>query len=146
MLAEGISQYREARSEAGFDADAGIVTVMLHAFLGEDLGVVEETVREPMYGYLETFIGQGGHGVEEVGERERRRILEAAFERYFAHASLLGTIETASRTVERLADAGVDEVACLLDFGLDTEQVVAALPLLAELRRRFSGSEDDVRG
>jgi len=33
----------------------------------------------------------------------------------------------------RLAEAGADEVGCLVDFGLPAEDVLAGLPRLAEL-------------
>src|SRR4051812_15125696 len=50
-LAEGIAAYRSAREQAGLDPQEGIVTVMLHAFLGSERSAVAEVVRKPMYTY-----------------------------------------------------------------------------------------------
>ena len=48
QLAPKIAAYRQARADAGFDPDAGIVTLMLHTFVGDDEDVVREAVREPL--------------------------------------------------------------------------------------------------
>jgi hypothetical protein len=37
--------------------------------------------------------------------------------------------------VDRLLDGDVDEVACLIDFGVDTDAVLESLTHLAELKR-----------
>src|SRR6185369_7713217 len=52
-LAGKIASYREARRAAGHDGD-GLVTLMLHAFLGRDERAVEKTVRGPFSRYLAT--------------------------------------------------------------------------------------------
>ena len=61
-------------------------------------------------------------------------MLEYAFQRYFDTSGLFGTPERARRMVELLKDAGVDEIACLLDFGVATDTVLAHLPHLARVR------------
>jgi hypothetical protein len=38
--------------------------------------------------------------------------------------------------VERLRSIGVDEVACLIDFGVDTDRVLGGLEHLDRLRAR----------
>jgi hypothetical protein len=44
---------------------------------------------------------------------------------------------------DRLRAMGVDEVACLIDFGVDPDTVLAALPRLDELRELANISEDE---
>ncbi len=60
-----------------------------------------------------------------------------AFERYYSTSGLFGSVDTARRFVDELRDIGVDEVACLIDFGVPTEKVLAHLPKLAEVARAF---------
>src|SRR5690606_17147987 len=43
------------------------------------------------------------------------------------------TPESAREIVRRVAEIGVDEIACLIDFGIDTDQVLANLPNLKAL-------------
>lgn len=57
------------------------------------------------------------------------------FERYFKNGSLLGTPESCMEMVRRLTAIGVNEVGCLLDFGVDVPSVLDSLQYLAELRR-----------
>ena len=44
---------------------------------------------------------------------------------------------TCAEMVARLRGIGVDELACLIDFGLDTASVLAGLERLAALSRRM---------
>lgn len=60
--------------------------------------------------------------------------LEFSFERYYTTSSLLGTLDACLDMTDRLKSIEVDEAACLIDFGVDAEAVLDALPLVDELR------------
>src|SRR5439155_1467359 len=60
--------------------------------------------------------------------------MDHAFERYFKAAGLFGTPATCVETIDRLRQLGVDEVACLIDFGVDEDSVLAGLERLDELK------------
>ena len=60
--------------------------------------------------------------------------LEASFEKYFHMGSLLGSYEKCLDTVERLADIDVDEIACLIDFGVEEAAVWEGLERLNVVR------------
>lgn len=137
QLAEKIALYRNSWRGEGKPH----VTVMLHTFLGEDREQVRETVRRPLSTYLKTSIDLLANlaGVLDVDLRslpddELTVLIDRAFDRFFADAALLGTPDDAVSVVERLGAIGVDEVACLVDFGVPEDDALAALPLLAELR------------
>ena len=143
-LAERIRLYRQARQEHGHDPRTGRVTIMVHTFIDHDLEAVREQVRPQMTRYLKTFITQGQRGVDfksmglgaaPLGDRDLDDLAGLAFERHFAERSLLGTPEKCARLIRSLKAAGVDEVACLVDFGLDEETVLAGLERLDDLRR-----------
>ncbi|MGH9887373.1 MAG: MupA/Atu3671 family FMN-dependent luciferase-like monooxygenase, partial [bacterium] len=55
-VAEKVKAYREARAEAGLDPAAGIVTLMLHTFVGDGDDAVRELVRGPMKEYLASSV------------------------------------------------------------------------------------------
>ncbi|HYG61822.1 MAG TPA: MupA/Atu3671 family FMN-dependent luciferase-like monooxygenase [Thermoanaerobaculia bacterium] len=140
-LAERIARYRAARAERGFDPEAGRVTVMVHAFVGDDEEAVREKVRAPMTSYLRTYFDQygflaGGAGIpgtKGVRESDVDTLLSIAFEAYFSSLSLLGRPDKGARLVNRLRAIGADEVACLVDFGVDAPSILEALPALARL-------------
>ena len=131
-VAEKIAVYRRARAAAGHDPATGRVTLMLHTFVGADDAEVRELVREPMKEYLRASLKLTGL----EGAAESR--LDQAFERYFETSGLFGTPATGARMAERCRRAGVDEIACLLDFGVPTEQVLASLPDLNQVREMTS--------
>jgi len=140
-LAEKIKIYRAARQENGFDA--GHVTVALHTFVGEDVNLVREKVRHFFCNYLVESMDllkslsaslYPGIQFEKLTTAERRTIADHAFNRYFDTSGLFGTPESCRRLIERLQSLGVDEVACLIDFGLATDIVLDGLTHLNRLR------------
>ncbi len=136
-LADKVGRYRDARRRAGFDPSSGVVSLMLHTFVGIDDEEVRQIVRAPMSDYLFAHMQQRDSYVQIDGVREedKRALTELAFEHYFEQASLLGTPEKCSRMIERLERSGIDEVACLVDFGVDAASVLGSLELLDDVRR-----------
>ncbi len=157
-VGEKIRLYRQARAEAGHDPDAGRVALMLHTFVGTDNAEVKELVREPMKDYLSSsmrlamdyawafpaFKKPGGDtakpedvDLKSLSDEEVDTILEFAFERYFETSGLFGDEDTCLQMLGRCTSMGVDEIACLLDFGVPTQMVMDSLPRLKALRDRM---------
>jgi natural product biosynthesis luciferase-like monooxygenase protein len=139
-----VAAYRQAWSEAGHDGARGIVTVMVHTYLGSDLDQVRETVRGPLVEYLGTFLRQQdntGSGFATLSQAERDVMLAATFDRYFDRLALLGTPDTGESLIEDLVDFDVDEVACLVDFGVEPALVREGLRYLTELKNRYQRTE-----
>ncbi|MBE9103496.1 LLM class flavin-dependent oxidoreductase [Nostoc cf. edaphicum LEGE 07299] len=142
-LEEKIAIYRQSWQEHGHGLGAGHVTLMIHTFVGEDIDVVREKVRQPFYQYLKSSLsllnnlGKSlGHDInaENFTAQEQEQLLNYAFNRYFETSSLLGTPSTCLRMINRLKAIGVDEVACLIDFGVDVESVLSSLHHLNTVR------------
>lgn len=138
VLRERIAEYRAARASAGHDAAAGRVTLMLHTFVGETIDRVRETVRGPFTDYLRTSVeawSKGSKELESVPAYRREGMLAFAFEKYFRCGALFGTPESCLPMVENLRAAGVDELACLVDFGVARDTVLGGLERLAHLQQ-----------
>jgi natural product biosynthesis luciferase-like monooxygenase protein len=154
-LAGKIALYRQAWAEAGHPG-AGHVSLMLHTFVGQDDAAVKELVRRPLTEYLRTSIGLikqyaatfptlknkpgGGIDFEALSTEEMEALLAYSFERYYETSGLFGTLDTCTAMVERLEAIDVDEIACLIDFGVATDTVLAHLDGLNALRERCSRS------
>ncbi|MFJ9622277.1 MupA/Atu3671 family FMN-dependent luciferase-like monooxygenase [Streptomyces sp. NPDC101181] len=139
-LRDKTAAYREALAGAGHDPAQGRVTAMVHTYLGSDENEARETVRGPLTAYLKTFLEQQdsfGSEFSKLNDAERDVMLDATFERYFDQLALLGTVDKCESLIEDLVDIGVDEVACLVDFGLDPGQVLKGLDHLTELKDRY---------
>lgn len=141
-LAEKIAIYREARKEAGYDPETGVITLMLHTFIGESSEMVLDTVREPLRNYLRGSLSLFKPWAEVLGldfdnmsEEDVEVLLDHSFSRYFENNGLFGTPESAMAMVDKLKGIDVDEIGCLMDFGIDTDICVENLPFLNQLRK-----------
>ena len=155
-VGEKIALYRRARAEAGHDPATGQVTLMLHTFVGDNDDLVRDVVCQPLKNYLRSsfklmvqlagsiaiFKHPDGKPVNpeeaalrNLSEAETEAMLDVAFERYFETSGLFGTPATCARMVKRCYEAGIDEIACLLDFGIPTRQILESLDHLNSLRQ-----------
>ncbi|HEX2210446.1 MAG TPA: amino acid adenylation domain-containing protein [Longimicrobium sp.] len=140
-LAEKVALYRQAYRESGAPGE-GHVTLMLHTFVGTEMDTVRETVRAPFKQYLASSadllkpVAQAaGMDVAGASPEDMDAILDHAFARYWQSAALMGTPDSCGDMVERLKEAGVDEIGCLIDFITDTDVVLDGLRHLDGVRR-----------
>ena len=165
-LAEKLAIYRNAWSAAKHPGE-GHVTLMLHSFVSEDAAQVREAVRQPLIEYLRTSTGlvkqyawsfpafkrptgtsatNDDIDLDSMTAEEMDALLEHSFERYYETSGLFGTPESCLEVIDRVRGIGVDEVACLIDFGVPVAQVLDSLPSLNRLRQlaavRSAGEED----
>lgn len=143
QLADKIALYRQARARHGWDADAGVVTVMLHTFVGTDASLVREQARAPFCQYIKSNIGllkglsqSRGRNIDisSMPERDLDEFVNFLYERFAAERGLIGTPESCFALVERLHSIGVNEIASLLDFGPEAELILSNLPHLSRLK------------
>src|SRR5699024_6160086 len=80
--------------------------------------------------------------LDSLDESEVDAILDFAFERYFEDSGLFGTVDDALVRAEQLKRIGVDEIGCLIDFGIAPDMVLEGLKPLAEVLRRTNAPSD----
>jgi natural product biosynthesis luciferase-like monooxygenase protein len=156
-LEQKIAAYRDARQTHGHDPGAGKVSLMLHTYLGDDLEQVKADVKLPFREYVRSAVTleqksargggviSGGRTVqcEDIAANDMEDLLDVAFERYFKTAALMGTPVSCLDLVLRLKEIGVDEIACLIDFGVQAEKVLVSLNYLNELHRKCSSHDSE---
>jgi natural product biosynthesis luciferase-like monooxygenase protein len=135
-LKEGIEAYRNARTEAGLDPSSGTITVMLHAFVGETDLSVRMAIGKPFRRYLKSSLDLWRAELKAAPDVSDEQVIEHAFERYFRTAALFGSVDRCVTFASRLAEWGVDEVSCLVDFGVDDDSTYASLEYLNQVRRQ----------
>lgn len=139
-MGKKIAVYRAARQESGFDPATGVVTLLLHTLVHKDLKLVTEAVREPFWAYIKSALT--GHlqqvaAEQRPSEKELHKMVDYAYERYFQTGALFGSVQEAQHVIEKASAVGVNEVACLLDFGVDEAVVRDALPYLGALKAQM---------
>ena len=142
-LARKICLYRQARAQAGFDAASGLVTVMLHTFVGADAATIRQQAKQPFCLYIQNNIGLLNGLASSRGQNldvgtlspgDLSEFVEFLYDRFAASRGLIGTPETCLPLVERLESIGAAEIACLLDFGPDANLILDNLQYLARLK------------
>ncbi len=141
-LAGKIAAYRQARAAAGHDGP-GHVTLMIHTFLGQDASAARRAARAPFREYLRsstelwrTLFASTGRDLAAGGvPADLDAVIELAIDRYFDTSGLFGSPETCLELVRALEQAGVDELACLIDFGVAVPAAIDGLAWIDKLRR-----------
>ncbi|MFE1771578.1 MupA/Atu3671 family FMN-dependent luciferase-like monooxygenase [Streptomyces sp. NPDC059008] len=136
-----IAAYREARARAGHDA--GRITVLVHTLVGEDEEKVRAAAADPLARYLAAALDLTNRmspaerriDPDRLAESDREFLIRSAQDKYLRHRSLIGGIDGCRATVDELADAGVDEIACFVDFGVQPDLAREGFEALDRLRR-----------
>jgi natural product biosynthesis luciferase-like monooxygenase protein len=150
-LGRRIELYRACRRQAGH-ADRGRVTLMQHALVDDDLSDARETSLPYMKAYLASFLGQSANELAQDPEiggllrsanaSEREAVLARIAETYVRERSLIGAPHSCQASLRRLSQIGVDEVACLVDFGPPPDVVLASLSRLAKLKESIADQSE----
>jgi natural product biosynthesis luciferase-like monooxygenase protein len=140
QLGNKIRLYRNARKESGLDEAGGTVTLMMHTLVNASLRIVEEAVREPFSVYIKSALtGHIKHFKpnDTTTEAELNKIVDYSYERYFKTGTLFGSVAETKATAEHAVRVGVNEIACLMDFGVDYQLVMDSLPYLRQLKEEM---------
>ncbi|MEP2639449.1 LLM class flavin-dependent oxidoreductase [Roseobacter sp.] len=141
-LAPKIKAYRTALDQNGHDPDGGKVTLMVHTLLDGDPEMARTNVTEPFKDYLRTHyhlldgLAKGMKldvKLEDFSDADLESLLDFGVEGFMQGRALIGSPQTCQSMVDAIAAAGVDEIACLIDFVQDPALVMGGLPQIAEL-------------
>ena len=146
-LAKNIQVYRQARADAGHDPDAGVVTLYLHASLGQDS---KKAIHEGVEGLVSWFKSEAtqilagianhhtGKRIDfaQMGDEEMDQYARFACDRALElNKVVFGTPEENRDLIARLESVGVDEIAFQTDYFVgDGEMSLKNLEPLNELK------------
>jgi len=128
----------------------GHITMMCHTFAAEDPDQIKKVAIPALAQYIRVNIqmqhehaigmdGQGGRqsvGLlqRDVSEKEQEILVRnQVAQNIHSELSLIGTLDHCTKQAELLRENGVDEIACLIDFGINSEEVMRSLELLSKL-------------
>jgi natural product biosynthesis luciferase-like monooxygenase protein len=136
-----IQIYRKAIQE--FHGRPGHITLMAHTFVAENEDAIKNIARPAMAQYLRTNIGmQQDNSAGNKDERGFTRLSPREIEimvrtqvnnDLHGPLSFVGTLDHCVERAECLSQRGVDEIACLIDFGVGVDDVMASLRRLSTL-------------
>lgn len=139
-IARQIILYRKALSEHGHDPNLGTVTLMLHTFIGDSMDMVREKVQSAYADYVLVNLGlhknqiEGSNSSFDMSDQDKALIVSNATKRMIDSRGLIGTLTECKATIDQLRTIGVDEIACLIDFGIDLDSVMMSLRQVDRLK------------
>jgi natural product biosynthesis luciferase-like monooxygenase protein len=123
----------------------GHVTLMAHTFVAESPDAIKSIARPAMAEYLKVnvrmqqdhSVGSGeNRGFSRISERESEIVIRTQVSNdLHSPLSFIGTIDRCIEQAECLSESGVDEIACLIDFGIGIQDVSSSLQRLSQLIR-----------
>ncbi|AZE63488.1 MULTISPECIES: MupA/Atu3671 family FMN-dependent luciferase-like monooxygenase [Pseudomonas] len=129
------------------------VTLLLHTYIDPTHGRAADLARGPLARYLGSHLKSGesamatngdlSNVIGTVNNTDKDAILMHMARRYIANRSMIGTPAEAVSVCQRLAAAGVDEIACLVDFGLTPDHVLAGMEQLLRVRDTLALGRSD---
>lgn len=126
-----IRMYREALPASA----PGHVALMMHTYVAETDAIARVEAHGPLVTYLRQFLDLKANVPAATHDAVvLHNQLELGVLRYFNGHSLIGSPETCRTLLRSLASIGVDEVVCLIDFGLEDSKVMQSLERVAQLR------------
>jgi natural product biosynthesis luciferase-like monooxygenase protein len=133
--------YREAI--AAHHGRRGHVTLMAHAYVGQDRDAIRTIAAPALSRYLRINLQmqrdnsagkQEARGFSQLNDRESEILIRTQVRNDLeSPLSFVGTLEHCREQAQSLGESGVDEIACLIDFGIGYEEVMASLQRLAVL-------------
>jgi natural product biosynthesis luciferase-like monooxygenase protein len=131
-LRERVSLYRRTLAESG-SSWPGHVTLMVHTHVDVSAERARQQARGPLERYLVAAMGLLRPEAGTDGGRKARLAVRTAAGRYLGEDGLIGSVASLRPAVDRFREAGVDELACLVDFGLPVDAVLESVSRLGEL-------------
>ncbi|MCM3291599.1 LLM class flavin-dependent oxidoreductase [Paenibacillus sp. MER 180] len=141
QLEHHIQLYHKALIEHGHNPKDHKISLMMHTFVGESNEQVRAIAYEPVKRYLQSsanLIKKMEHVAysNPSGEEMEQMRWNRAADVYFEQNGLLGDVAHCTNIVRELKAIGVNEICCLIDFGIEKEQIIEHLEHLNLLRQK----------
>jgi natural product biosynthesis luciferase-like monooxygenase protein len=121
----------------------GHVTLMAHTYACADQDAIRTIARPALSNYLKVNLEmqkdnsagkREANSFSQLNQRESEIMVRTQVNNdLLSPLSFVGTVEHCAEQAARLKESGVDEIACLIDFGIGNEEVMASLGRLSTL-------------
>jgi alkanesulfonate monooxygenase SsuD/methylene tetrahydromethanopterin reductase-like flavin-dependent oxidoreductase (luciferase family) len=145
-IGKKIERYREGRKEAGYDPATGIVSIMLHTLVLEDAEILEKQLEISFKPFVEKLtkkayaMENNGRRIETLSLEEQQERLGTSYQEHLKNRGIFGSVAEARKVVDKVFAAGVNDIAFLLDYGVDYGVMTKSFPNLEKLISHYSKS------
>ncbi len=143
-LEKKIARYRKARAETGRDPESGVVSIMLHTLVIDDQELMHRQLDATFKPFVEKLTGKlyamanNGRRIEQLSPGEQAETLGASYAKHLGECGIFGRVPEARKMVDKALAAGVNDIAFLIDYGVDYGVMRECLPNLRELAALYS--------
>lgn len=134
-LAKSIDIYKVELQKSGHNPAEFTVTLMIHTFVAETdeeaISKASEALRSYLLEHINLLNKTSNVQLENKNpDSEIESFIDNVVKRFLSEASLIGSPETVRNIIGKFNQVGVNEFACLVDFGLPKETILSHLSLL----------------
>ena len=139
-IARRIALYRKVLAKHGHDPEKGIVTLMMHTFVSDNVEEAHKIAKSAYRDYLFVNLTLQKSQVEgldipfKLSDEDRDLIVSRATDELIRERGLIGTPADCLERISTLKSIGVNEIACLIDFGIDFDSIMSSLTHLNHLK------------
>lgn len=140
-LAENISIYHESLVENGYNVEDKKVTLMLHTYIDSSKEKASNISEKPFKDYLASSAKLMEPLAKEIGidiNTDLEELINLAYKKFSKENTLIGSPESCQDMLFQIQSIGVSEVACLVDFGVEREKVLAGLEKIVEAKDLYN--------
>ncbi len=145
QLTENIRVYHAALEANGHRKEEMKVSLMLHTYITATEQSAFKNSEKAFKEYLESSIKL----IEPMAKAEgldintqRKEIVEIVYQKFGRENTLIGSPESCQQILQKVQSIGVNEIACLVDFGVENDKVIAGLEKIAETKDLFQANRE----
>jgi natural product biosynthesis luciferase-like monooxygenase protein len=132
-----IKVYQDGLREGGHSITDKEIVLMLHTYIGDTLDQVEDKSKNAFISYQNSFLELEGQKLEISDDRKSEITKSYIFKKYSPERSLMGTLETSRELLRQVKESGVTQIAALVDFGMNEQDVMIGLDKLTYLKKEM---------
>lgn len=144
-LAKNIEVYHQALTDHGFSRTDKKVSLMLHTYIDHSEQMALGISEQPFKAYLGSSIQLMEPLAQQVGldiHTQREDLIEIAYQKFSRENTLIGSPESCQKMLHSIQNIGVTEVACLVDFGVESEKVLSGLEYIVKAKALYHAHVD----
>jgi len=145
QLAENLEIYYNSLENNGYQKEDTKVTLMLHTYIDATEEAAFNNSEQAFKDYLESSIKLMEPMAKAQGldiNTQRKEIIEIAYQKFSKENTLIGSPKSCQKMLQKIQSIGVNEVACLVDFGVKHEKVIAGLQKISDTKTLFEANRE----
>ena len=134
-LQENIAIYHDGLKKGGHSKADKEIVLMLHTYIDDTIEKVECKSKEAFINYQNSFLELEGQKLDLTNDRKTQVTKDYIFKKYSPERSLMGTPETSRELLYHAKTMGITQIAALVDFGVEEQDVLHGLDKLTLLKQ-----------